>query len=156
MEKEKFREILAAHKVSRRQSCTEKEFRNAAKVGSKDLQCVWKSKDKEHCAEKCPKMEDRFKHGRTRMIFQFWFQFALSPGVGLYFGELISTFFQTKFTKGFFRDLGPSFGLQVFGGGIDGQQFPAWRHGSWAMIGSRSTTDLLWKLLDPTVRIRNP
>ena len=71
MQKEKFWEILAAHKVSRRQSCTEKEFRNAAKVGSKDLQCVWKSKDKEHCAEKCPKMEDRFKHGRTRMIFQF-------------------------------------------------------------------------------------
>ena len=44
MQKEKFWEILAAHKVSRRQSCTEKEFRNAAKVGSKDLQCDGKVK----------------------------------------------------------------------------------------------------------------
>ena len=27
-------------------------------------------------------------------------------------------------------DLGPSFGRQVLGGGVDGQQFPARRHGS--------------------------
>ena len=40
-------------------------------------------------------------------------------------------------------DLGPSFGRQVLGGGVNGQQFPAWRHGRGAMIGSRSTTDVL-------------
>ena len=67
MQKEKFWEILAAHKVSRRQSCTEKEFRNAAKVGRKDLQCVWKSKDKELFAEKWRKMQDVLEfHGRGK------------------------------------------------------------------------------------------
>ena len=108
--------------MSRRQSCTEKEFRNAAKVGRKDLQCVWKSKDKELYAEKWRKMQDVLEfHGRGKWkgsqrkivlnmgelewIFNSDFKCApLSPGVG-YFGELISTSFQSKLTKGFFTVL---------------------------------------------------